>query len=143
MANKNDNKSLFLYTALIFFVAVVLIILSFFGQTNLQKNQPEIEQNTEQTQTLSGITERAAVLSEENKVLLELNKNLQIENSELKTENEALLKKLSNNDILLSSYGYYTLGNKEKALEMLKAVNYEELNSDQRMIYYKLNNELQ
>ena len=41
MANKNDNKSLFLYTALIFFVAVVLIILSFFGQTNLQKKQLE------------------------------------------------------------------------------------------------------
>ncbi len=143
MANKNDNKSLFLYTALIFFVAVVLIILSFFGQTNLQKNQPEIEQNTEQTQTVSGITEKASILSEENKVLLELNKNLQIENNELKAENEELVKKQNNNNTLLSSYGYYTLGNKEKALEMLKAVIYEELNSDQRMIYYKLNNELQ
>ena len=37
MSNKNDNKSLFIYTALIFVVAVLLIILSFFGQTNLQK----------------------------------------------------------------------------------------------------------
>ena len=37
MANKNDNKSMFLYTALIFIVAVLLIIFSFLGQTNMQK----------------------------------------------------------------------------------------------------------
>lgn len=143
MANKNDNKSLFLYTALIFFVAIVLIILSFFGQTNLKKNQPEIEQNTEQSQAVSGITEKAAILSEENKVLLEQNKTLTAENEALKAENEALVKKQNTNDILLSSYGYYTLGNNEKALELLKAVNYAELSSDQKMIYDKLNNNLQ
>ena len=34
MANKNDNKSMFLYTALIFIVAVLLIIFSFLGQNN-------------------------------------------------------------------------------------------------------------
>ncbi|MBQ8300602.1 MAG: hypothetical protein IJX57_01365 [Clostridia bacterium] len=143
MANKNDNKSLFMYTALIFFVAVVLIILSFFGQTNLQKNQPEIEQNKEQTQTVSGITEKAAILSEENKVLLEQNKALTTENETLQAENEALVKKQNTNDILLSSYGYYTLGNNAKALELLKTVNYEELSADQKIIYDKLNNNLQ
>ena len=44
MANKNDNKSMFLYTALIFIVAVLLIIFSFLGQTNMQKNQPQVSE---------------------------------------------------------------------------------------------------
>lgn len=143
MTEKNDNKSLFLYTALIFFVAIILIILSFFGQTNLKKNQPVIEQNTDQMQALSGISEKAAVLSEENKVLLEQNIALTEENETLKAENQALLKKQNTNDILLSANGYYTLGNNEKALELLKTINYDELSADQKMIYDKLNNNLQ
>ena len=136
MANKNDNKSLFLYTALIFFVAVVLIILSFFGQTNLQKKQPKVEENTEQTQAVSGITEKAAILSEENKNLLE-------ENNKLKAENKELIEKQAANDLLLSANGYFTLGNNAKALEMLNAVNYDELSVDQKLIYDKIKTNIQ
>ena len=126
--NKNNNKSLFLYTGLIFAVAVLLIILSFFTQLNLQKNLPKPEENEEQTQTASGITERAAVLSEENKNLVE-------ENNKLKTDNEALLEYQTNNNILLSSYGYFSLGANDKALEMLLAVDDETLTADQQIIY--------
>ncbi len=140
MANKNENKSLFMYTALIFLVAMILIIIAFFGQTNLQNNQPEIEKTITE---LSGITEKAAILSEENKVLMEQNKALTTENETLKAENEALTKKQITNDTLLSAYGYNKNGNKEMALEQLKKVNYAELNSDQQLIYYKLNNEIQ
>lgn len=136
MANKNDNKSLFIYTALIFFVAVVLIILSFFGQTNLQKSQPKVEENTEQTQSVSGITERAAILSEENKNLLE-------ENNKLKAENQELMQKQTENDILLSANGYFSLGDNAKALEMLMAINYDELSSDQKIIYDNIKNNIQ
>lgn len=127
--NKNNNKSLFLYTGLIFVVAVLLILLSFFGQMNLQKNQPKTEETEEVTQTTNtGITERAAVLSEENKNLLE-------ENTQLKKENEELLEKIVQNDILLAANGYYTLGANDKALERLLAVDYENLTTDQQMIY--------
>lgn len=136
MANKNDNKSLFLYMALIFFVAVILIILSFFGQTNLQKKQPKVEENTEQTQAVSGITEKAAILSEENKNLLE-------ENNKLKAENKELIEKQAANDLLLSANGYFTLGNNAKALEMLNAVNYDELSVDQKLIYDNIKNNIQ
>lgn len=136
MANKNDNKSLFLYTALIFFVAIVLIILSFFGQTNLQKKQPKVEENTEQTQAVSGITEKAAILSEENKNLLE-------ENNKLKAENKELIEKQAANDLLLSANGYFTLGNNAKALEMLNAVNYDELSVDQKLIYDNIKTNIQ
>ena len=126
MANKNDNKSLFLYTSLIFIVAVLLIILSFFGQTNMKKNQPQVETTSEPTN--SGITERAAILSEENKNLIE-------ENNKLKAENQELTKKITANDILLSANGYFSLGNNDKALEMLLAVNYDDLSVDQKIIY--------
>lgn len=135
--NKNNNKSLFLYTALIFIVAVLLIILSFFGQTNLEKNQPKVEESSQQTQApVSGITEKAAVLSEENKTLLE-------ENIKLKDENQKLIQKQTTNDILLSANGYFTMGNNAKALEMLLAVNYDELSVDQKIIYDNLKTNLQ
>ncbi len=135
--NKNNNKSLFLYTALIFIVAVLLIILSFFGQTNLEKNQPKVEESSQQTQApVSGITEKAAVLSEENKTLLE-------ENIKLKDENQKLIQKQATNDILLSANGYFTMGNNAKALEMLLAVNYDELSVDQKIIYDNLKTNLQ
>lgn len=126
--NKNNNKSLFLYTGLIFVVAVLLILLSFFGQMNLQKNQPKTEETEEVTQANTGITERAAVLSEENKNLLE-------ENTQLKQENEELLEKIVQNDILLAANGYYSLGANDKALERLLAVDYDRLTTDQQMIY--------
>ena len=126
MANKNDNKSLFLYTSLIFIVAILLIILSFSGQINLQKNRTQVEPNSESTN--SGITERAAVLSDENKNLIE-------ENNKLKEENKELQKKQTMNDILLSANGYFVLGDNAKAYEMINAVNYDNLSADQKIIY--------
>ena len=117
-------------------MAVILIILSFFGQTNLQKKQPKVKENTEQTQAVSGITEKAAILSEENKNLLE-------ENNKLKAENKELIEKQAANDLLLSANGYFTLGNNAKALEMLNAVNYDELSVDQKLIYDNIKNNIQ
>ena len=84
MANKNDNKSMFLYTALIFIVAVLLIIFSFLGQTNMQKNQPQVSESPDKEMSIS---EKASILSEENTVLLENNSNLKKENQELSEEN--------------------------------------------------------
>lgn len=136
MASNNNNKSLFLYTGLIFAVAVLLIVLSFFGQTNLRKNQPKIEKTEEQTQPASGITERAAVLSEENKNLIE-------ENLKLRQNNDELLSKINQNDSLLAANGYLSLGNKEMASSMLDNVDYDTLSSDQQMIYDAVKSGLQ
>lgn len=141
MANKNDNKSLFVYTALIFIVAVLLIILSFFGQTNLKNSQPVTEESTEQAPT--SITEKAAVLSEENKNLLEENNTIKAENEQLKAENDALVQKQATNDLLLSANGYYSLENGKKALEILNTIDYDTLSVDQQIIYYNIINNLQ
>ena len=44
MGKKGENKSLFLYTALIFIVALLLIILSFFGDSHMKKASPNLPQ---------------------------------------------------------------------------------------------------
>ncbi len=130
--NKNNNKSMFVYTALIFFVAVILIILSFFGQTNMKKNQPQVEE----TQQGSGITEKAAVLSEENTALITENKKLQSQIDELEKINQT-------NELLLSANGYLSVGSKDKASEILGSIDYEKLTEDQKIIYNSIKNNLQ
>ena len=139
MANKNDNKSMFLYTALIFIVAVLLIIFSFLGQTNMQKNQPQVSESPDKEMSIS---EKASILSEENTVLLENNSNLKKENQQLKSDNESLVQKQSQNDLLLSANGYFTLGNNSMALETLDKVNYNDLSSDQKIIYDNIKNNI-
>lgn len=130
--NKNNNKSMFLYTALIFVVAILLIVLSIFGQTNLQKSQPEVEQTLEPSKQLgNSISEKAAVLSEENMVLLE-------ENKSLKSENEKLKEQSKNVDLLMSANGYMSMNNKEKAAEQLAKVNVELLTEDQKILYNQI-----
>ena len=125
MANKNDNKSMFLYTALIFIVAVLLIIFSFLGQTNMQKNQPQVSESPDKEMSIS---EKASILSEEN--------------IQLKSDNESLTQKQSQNDLLLSANGYFTLGNNSMALETLDKVNYNDLSSDQKIIYDNIKNNI-
>ena len=130
--NKNNNKSMFLYTALIFVVAILLIVLSIFGQTNLQKSQPEVEQTLEPSKQLgNSISEKAAVLSEENMVLLE-------ENKSLKSENEKLKEQSKNVDLLMSANGYMSMNDKEKAAEQLAKVNVELLTEDQKILYNQI-----
>lgn len=150
MKKNNENKSLFLYTSLIFIVAILLIIIAFFGQTNMQKNQPEIKTEvTAQPSSNSGIAERASVLSEENRMLLEektkLEETLRERNaviSGLQNENFNLNEKIRMNDLLLQANGYLTVGNTEKSAEALEKVDYESLSSDQQIIYNNIKKQL-
>ncbi len=148
---ENNNKSLFLYTSLIFVVAILLIILAFFGQTNVEKNQPEIEvtEETETPSSNSGIAERASVLSEENRLLLEEKTKLETQVREkdaiisgLENENFNLGEKIKMNDLLLQANGYLYVGNLEKSAEALGQVDYDKLTSDQQIIYNNVKNRL-
>ena len=154
MAKNNDNKSLFLYTSLIFIVAILLIIIAFFGQTNVQKNQPKMDEPAEEIQTTSqpsgGITERVSVLSEDNRVLLEektaLEEKLQTKNEEidnLKTDKISLENKIAENDLLLQAYGYISVGNDAKALEALDKIDVSALSSDGQILYNSIKNNIQ
>lgn len=79
MSNKKETRSMYLYTALIFVVALLLILLAFFGQTNISRlgnraNEIATTQVPQQTQTpqdeeLARISNMAAALDSENKAL--------------------------------------------------------------------------
>lgn len=135
---KSNNRSLFLYTGLIFVVAIIMIIVAFFGQSNMQKSQP-IQSDSAAT---SSITEKAAQLSEDNRILLEQNQTLENENKELTEKNNELSKKsesdtaeIANNNLLLEIYNYLYKGNKSKAREKLAEVSADSLTQSQKTFY--------
>lgn len=119
MAAQNQNgpnKSLYLYTSLIFVVAILLIILSFFAMSNRDSKLNE----TEQAQT---ITEKTAALSEENKNLAEENKALKDSNRVM----SAALLSIANE--------YYTAGDTAKAAEIAASVDASSLTDEEKALY--------
>lgn len=119
MAAQNQNgpnKSLYLYTSLIFVVAILLIILSFFAMSNRDNKLNE----TEQAQS---ITEKTAALSEENKNLAEENKALKDSNRVM----SAALLSIANE--------YYTAGDTAKAAEIVASVDASSLTDEEKALY--------
>ena len=132
-ANKNSNRSMFLYTALIFVVAILLIVLSFFGEANLEKNQPAIKGTMEPAKQLNtSISQRAAVLSEENRILLE-------ENQELKDEIASLKEKQEAADTLFSAMTYMSANDKVNAQNELNKIDTKLLSEAQMSVYETIN----
>lgn len=131
--NKNNNRSMFLYTALIFVVAILLIVLSFFGEANLERNQPAIKGTMEPAKQLNtSISQRAAVLSEENRILLEENKELKDEITSLKEKQEAV-------DSLLAAMAYMSANDKVNAQNELNKIDTELLSEAQMSVYETIN----
>lgn len=133
----NDNKSLYLYTSLIFIVAIIMIIVSFFSQTHLDSSL-EREQDAEKV----SLSNKAAQVSEENMQLVELNKNLRELNSNLteqvqtlSDENDSLTKSHANTVTLLESYILIYEGNKTAAAEKLSALSPESFSGDELDFY--------
>ena len=132
-ANKNSNRSMFLYTALIFVVAILLIVLSFFGEANLERNQPAIKGTMEPAKQLNtSISQRAAVLSEENRILLEENQKLKDEIASLKEKQEAA-------DTLLSAMTYMSANDKANAQNELNKIDTKLLSEAQMSVYETIN----
>lgn len=134
-----NNKSLFLYTALIFIVAIILIILAFFGQENVKSNQPVLATIEPSKQLTMSISERASLLSDENAALLK-------ENQEYKEKNEALLKEIDiykeKNDIneqLLLAYSLILKEDKQGAADILLKLDVQKLDENQKALYDRIN----
>ncbi len=131
--DKQSTKSLFLYTALIFVVALLLILIAFFGDTNLQRNITHIEPTQAPAQTAfpNKISERAAELSEENMLLLGENKKLKEENTTLKSELDVYKK-------IFSAKEQKEAGNIEAATRILEEIDYESLDNNLKGLYNEL-----
>ena len=134
----NNNKSLFIYTGLIFLVAVILIIVAFFGQSKIDNNQPiPISQ-----EEVNSISERASVLSEENKVLIEENLSIKndLENTkkdliEAKAKNALYEKNRENTKLLESANVCFIKSDRQKAGEFFALIDASLLSEDEKIIY--------
>ena len=136
MAGSRGTRPLMMYTSLIFIVAIIMVIVAYFGQKHLESAQ------IRQSETTMGISERASQLSDENRLLMEKNKQLTNENNELLEENNGLI--LENEQLNKENEAYTRLnqvymmiysGNKAAARNMLKEIYTEDLTAEQKEFY--------
>lgn len=138
MTIKNsDNKSLLIYTSLIFFVAIIMIIVSFFAQTHLDQSKVS-EVDLEKVD----LSNKAARVSEENMQLVELNKSLKDANTALSAENAELTEKTEKMQREIDAYSDLLKvsekllgGNKRAARTLLENIYTEDLTQNQKEIY--------
>ena len=128
--SQNNNKSLFLYTALIFIVAILLIMISFFGDAKISKNMPT--PSPDATAAPDGITEKAARLSEENLRLTQ-------EIATLKEQTESSQKQLDVYTALCEAFYLKESGDTQKAQEILLTIDSETLDEKQKELYNSIN----
>ena len=146
MTKKNsDQTSLSMYTALIFLVAIVMIVVSFLAQTHLEQSM--VSEHEAEKVSLSN---KAAQISEENMQLVELNKTLRERNTKLAEENAALTldknalsKEIAGYEALMTVYDALTDDNIEQAKEILLGIYTEDLSPAQKVFYDTLAKKLQ
>lgn len=136
----NDNRSLIMYTALIFLVAILMIVLSFFAQTHLER----LKVSEKDAENVS-LSNKAAQVSEENMQLVELNKTLRMKNEEkeneivvLTTERDKLQRQMTAYAALIGVYDELAANDKDGANEILQSIYTEDLSAEQKELYDKL-----
>lgn len=134
---KSDNKSLIIYTSLIFMAAILMIVVSFFAQKHLE--DARVSQTEAENITLSN---KAASVSEENVQLVELNKTLKSENTnltqaneQLTAEKEALLAETAAYKELNQVYKLLLEKKTKAAREKLGSIYTQDLSPEQKEIY--------
>ena len=139
--NNSGNKSLFLYTALIFVAAILIIVVAFFGQKNIINSQTELPAQTAEPSG-DGITQKAAMISELNSTLTKQNESLTTLNEELTNDKKELEQRISeleinytNGNIFCTIYQYIHDKNFDDAKEALSMINPDSLTDAQKIIY--------
>lgn len=136
--NNKQNKSMFLYTALIFVVALLLIILAFFGQTNLTNLRKTAEEvASSETEMPDLIMETQSPMPTEKSLINEQDELAKLSNtiSTLDAENKNLKSKIEMYDNLIAAYNYITVGNKAEAQKLIDSIEENKLTDDQKILY--------
>lgn len=138
----SQNRSMFLYTALIFAVALLLIIIAFFGQANKEKVDNIVGTTATETATTTPTesaseadTEPAVQFTEEyaklsNKVIA------------LDAENKALKAKLDLYELLLSANKAISEGDIETANSVIAEINSDTLTEDQKILFNQITSKI-
>ncbi len=135
MTENKSNKSLFLYTSLIFLVALLMIVVSFFGQSHLESIR-------ETEQKAKNLTEKTSMLSDQNLYLTDqvttLTQTLEEKDALLQTTqsslDEATLKEANLNNTV-AAYIKMKEKKKAKAEEYISLVNPDLLSHDGKWLY--------
>lgn len=126
----NTSHSLYAYTALIFIVAILMIILAFFGQSNLDKNQ----ENPTHSEGMT-ITEKSAALSEENLVLRDKISDM---TEQIETKDSQLVIAQAINDVnakLIAAQVKVEMGDIDGARLIISEIDGASLTGDSLTIY--------
>ena len=134
---KTENKSLILYTSLIFIAAIAMIIVSFFAEKHFEEQ--DVSEVKAQNVNLSN---KAAIISEENMQLVEMNrtlketnKSLVEQNTTLGAEKDALIKEKAGFEALIEVYEKLLDGKEKAARTLLEGIYTEDLTLEQKEIY--------
>ncbi len=146
MEEKNSNRSLFLYTALIFIAAIAVIALSFFSQINAEKSREAL---AVKEKNANSIIEKTSQLSEENRILLEttnsLNKKIEemtLENSEMAERVLALDKQMNNAKIMYDVFNNIQIGDIKQAAKDFETLDPMFFTEEQEVFYDYLKNRI-
>lgn len=137
---KQNTKFLWIYIAILFSFALILIV--FAGLTG-NNNKREIEEQAKETagvkQSLVTLTEENQKISDEKKALSNETEKLKAENFRLNSEKGILVKAIGGDDAttqkLLDAYVIFELGDKEAAVSKLGGISKAALNQAQLNIY--------
>lgn len=137
---KQNTKFIWIYVAILFSFALILILFAGLTQNNYQK---EIEQHENQS---AGIQKSLSSLASENSTMKKTIKELEAENAQLKTDNQTLLAEKEaavvayGGDVavtrkLLTAYNEKIAGHGEAALELVKELREENMTEAQKFLY--------
>lgn len=129
---KQNTKTLWIYTMILFSVALVLILMAGLTQQNYEE-----EIKLHETAAV-GMQKSVSELSEKNMKLGEENKKLTESLKTAESEKETAEKNVKVYDTLVSALKEYEKGNRKTAREMISEIKKGELSKEQQYIYNKI-----
>lgn len=129
---KSKTKFLWMYTIILFSVALILILVAGLTQQNYE------EELASHQNAAVGMQRSVTELSETNMNLAQENEALKKENEVLKEENEELSVSNELNGRLVQAVYYSNMGYDSKAESILADVDKELLGEEQKSIYEKI-----
>ncbi len=128
---KKESRSMYLYTALIFVVALLLILLAFFGQTNVSK----LGNRANEFATTAPVPTQAPPSQEEFARVSNMA-------AALDTENKTLKSGLETANSLIDAYYKATTGDYTEAQKTIDTIDATTLSESELQLYNDIKEEL-
>ena len=124
---KKENRSMYLYTALIFVVALLLILLAFFSQTNISRLGNRAEEFSTPAPAAQTATPQPDELAKVSNMAAELD-----------SQNKVLQTQIAVYDNLLAANAYIAIGSINDAETIFLTIDEPSLTDNQRILYEEI-----